>query len=215
MKIVLALLLATAACGGSSKPATTPQPEPAPEPTAAATPEPTPAPAPAPEPPPAPEPAPPPAPPSFGGWWASADASVLLADDGKATIENKKKKATKKGTWDAAAATLTVDKKATPLKLDGEQLVVSVGGAEQKLWRQPTTFDTTFSNDGGSLQLKADGTCIHGVAGMPANCTYKLEGGKLAITYAKEAKKKPVTWVVWFENNGKVLHTPKDTFNAL
>jgi hypothetical protein len=220
MKFSFALLLAAAACGGSPKSTATPAPEPAPaEPAAAAPAEPVaaaPAAEPAPAAAPAPEPAPAPAPASLAGWYASADFSVALVDGGEATIEKRGKKPAKakKATWDGAANTLTVDKKATPIKLDGDALVVTLGGAEQKLPRQPTTFSgTTFANDKGSIQLNADGTCTHGQAGMPAMCTYKLEDGKLAIKY-KEAKKKPVTWAVWFESGGKVLHTPKDTFTA-
>ena len=163
-----------------------------------------------------PTPTPPP-PPSLAGWYASAEFSVVLDEGGTATVEKRGKKPAKvkKAAWDGAANTLTVDKKANPIKLEGDVLVATLGGAEQKLVRQPAAFDgKTFANDKGSLQLNADGTCVHGQAGMPAMCTYKLDGGKLAITYAKEAKKKPVSWIVWFEPGGKVLHTPKETFTA-
>ena len=48
----------------------------------------------------------------------------------------------------------------------------------------------------------------------PGATPIKLDGGKLAITYAKEAKRKPVTWVVWFDNGGKTLNTPKEKLTA-
>lgn len=219
MKQALALVLVLAACGGSSKSNTapTPPPAPAPEPVAAA-PEPVaPPPAAEPEPASAPEPAPPPPPPSLVGWYASGDFSVVLDEGGAATVEKRGKKPAKpkKAAWDGETNTLTVDKKASAIKLEGDVLVATLGGAEHKLARQPVAFDgMTFANDKGSIQLNADGTCVHGKAGAPAMCTYKLEGGKLAITYAKEAKKKPVSWIVWFEPGGKVLHTPKETFTA-
>lgn len=209
MKLAIALVLAVAACGGSSKPATTPEPAPAPEPA--------PVEAPPPEPEPAAEVAPAPPEPTFPGWYASADAVVALTDDGKATVEGRGKKVVKakKGTYDKEAGTLTIDKKATPLKLDGESLVVTVGGTEHTLARQPDSFDgVTFANDNGSIQLNADGTCVHGSGGLPSMCTYKLADGKLALTYPKEPKKKAVSWAVWFEPGGKVLHTPKETFTS-
>jgi hypothetical protein len=221
MKLALALVLAAAACGGSSKSTNKPTPpRQAPKaaaPVAAAQPAPAPVaqiepPAAAPD----PEPAPPPPPPSFTGWYASEGYSVALVDGGTATVETRGKKVSKKkASWDSAANTLTVDKKANPIRLDGNDLIVTIAGTEQKLPRQPSSFDgKTFANDKGSIQLNGDGTCVHGQKGIPAMCTYKLDGGKLAITYAKEAKKKPVSWVVWFESDGKVLHTPKETFTA-
>jgi len=204
MKLALAFVLAAAACGGS-KPA--PTPPPAPEPVAA------PEPAPEPAPPPAPEP-PPPATPV--GWFASADYSVAFVEGGAATVELRGKKPgkAKMGTWDVEAKTLTVDKKATPFVLDGDNLTVTVGGKEYKLVRQPATFVGTYANDNGSIQLNEDGTCVHGVGGIPAKCTYKLENGKLAVTYDKETKKKAVTWLVWFDQGGKVLNTPKEQFTS-
>lgn len=226
MKIAIALVLAAAACGGSKKSSTKPTPPSAAQPTKAApvaSTEPATGPVTSPTPAPdtaavtTPEPAPAPPPPSFTGWYASANYSVALSDGGTATVETRGKKASKakKGTWDESANTLTVDKKATPIKLEGDELIVTVGGAEQKLARQPVTFNgTTFANEKGSIQLNADGTCVHGQAGKPAMCTYKLENGKLAISYQPEAKKKAVSWVVWFEPGGKVMRTPKETFTA-
>jgi len=208
MKLLLAFVLAAAACG-SSKPAPK-------APVAAAPPAPAPEPEPEPEPPPAPK---------LDGWYASAEYSVALNNDGTAVVETRAKpkkgkvKATKAkteaGTWDSAASTLTVGAEPAPVSLEGETLVVTIGGTEQRLARQPITFeDTTFTNAKGSLQLKADGTCVHGKAGQPTPCAYKLEGGKLAISYPEAPKKKPVTWVVWFDEGGKVLHTPTETFTA-
>jgi hypothetical protein len=202
MKTLTTLLIALAACGGSPKPA---PPPPAPAPVAAV------------EPPPAakePEPPPAPPPPSLPGWYADADLSVTLADDG-AAIVMKKGKATK-GTWDATASTLTLKgAKATPVKLDGSALVVAIGGAEKTLPRQPTKFaGTNFANEKGSLQLNEDGTCIHGQGGIPAMCTYALVEGKLTLTYTNEPKKKPAAWVVWFDDTNKIMHTPKETFTA-
>lgn len=221
MKLALALVLAAAACGGSSKSTNKPTPPSAPRPAApVASAEPATTPAPPAEPPapaPAPEPAPPPPPPpSFTGWYATEGYSVAIVDGGTATVETRGKKVSKKkATWDSTENTLTVDKKTNPIKLEGELLVVTIGGAEQKLPRQPTSFEgKTFANDKGSIQLNADGSCVHGQKGIPAMCTYKLDGGKLAITYTKETKKKPVSWVVWFESDGKVLRTPKETFTA-
>ncbi|MDX2093480.1 MAG: hypothetical protein SFX73_36890 [Kofleriaceae bacterium] len=230
MKLALAIVLAAAACGGPSKstnkpkaPRTAMRPaatapvastEPAARPAAKpAMPAPAPAPAPAA---PAPEPAPPPAPPQLSGWYAAEGYSVALVDGGTATVEMRGKKISKKkATWDDAASTITFDKKTNQMKVEGDYLYVTIGGTEQRLTRQPTSFDgKTFANEKGSIQLNADGSCVHGQAGKPAMCTYKLENGKLAIKYSKETKKKPVSWVVWFESDGKVLRTPKETFTA-
>lgn len=220
MKSMLALVLATAACGGSSKPAAEPMPPPPmPEPVAAAEPPPVEAPATAPVAEPAPPPVVAPAP-TLPGWYADANWSVAINDDGTAAIENKKKKAKAvKGTWDAAAGTLTIAKKATPIKLDGTKLVFTFAGAEHTVPRQPLSFDgTTFGwktneKDFGSLQLNPDNTCIHGTAGTPKMCTYKLASGQLVITY-NDKPDKPLTWVIWFDENGKVMHTPKLTLTA-
>lgn len=185
--------------------------EPAPEPAAA------PEPAPAQE---APAPEPPPPPPSLAGSYASAEHSVALLKAGEASVvtkpTGKAKKAPKPqtGTWDEAAGTITLKGKAAPIKLDGDMLVISIDGAERKLHRQPTSFHGQgFANDNGSIQLNADGTCVHGKAGIPELCTYKLEGGVLTITYKHEPKK-TLTWPVWFENGGKLLHTPTETFTS-
>lgn len=195
-------MLVLAACGGSPKKAP-PPPPPAAAPVAAAEP-------PAPSPP--PEPTPPP--PSLPGWYATADATVVLGEDGAASIIQKGK--AKKGKWDAAASTLTLaGGKPTPVKLEGTALVVAIGGKDVTLPRQPSKFTgTTFANEGGSIQLNEDLTCVHGKAGTPAMCTYVLADGKLTITYKDEPKKKPVVWNVWFDETNKVMHAGKDTFTA-
>jgi hypothetical protein len=219
MKLALvAVLFAAAACGGSKPAPTTPTADPAPAPrsepmqTDATT---APAALVAAEKPAEPAPPPPP-PPSLPGWYASADASVELKDDGTALVEARGKKAGKaaKGKWDSAANTLTIAGKTTPVKLDGDSLVVTVGGAETTLPRQPTTFDgTTFADDNGSLQLNADGTCLQGKGGIPEKCTYKLAGGKLALVF-KGAPKLSATWPIYFDAGGKVMHTPKQTLTS-
>lgn len=211
MKKIAALVIALTACGGSAEPpASPPPPVSAPPPVAA-----EPPPAVAAEPPPAakaPEPAPEP-PPSLPGWYANADVSVTLADDGSATIL-KKGKATK-GKWDATASTLTLNGgKPTPIKLAGHALVVAIDGGDKTLPRQPSKFTgTTFANDDGSLMLNEDGTCLQGKGGIPSKCTYSLAEGKLTLKYVDDPKK-PVTWVVWFDETNKVMHTPKETFTA-
>jgi hypothetical protein len=216
MKKLATLVLALAACGGSAEPANSP-PTPAPEPAAAAPAAASAAPV-ASEPAPAPkekepEPAPPP-PPSLAGWYANAHISVVLADDGSATLV-KKGKATK-GKWDATASTLMLKgEKSTPIKLADRALVVAIDGADKTLPRQPSKFTgTTFANDNGSLQLNEDGTCIHGHGGIPEKCTYALVDGELTIKYPDNPKKKPAAWHVWFDETNKIMHTPKETLTA-
>ncbi|CAN5866645.1 hypothetical protein BH11MYX2_BH11MYX2_34080 [soil metagenome] len=195
---MIALLVLAAACGGSKKPAPkhvakveAPPPEPVKE-----------------------EPPPPPAPPSLIGWYADAEYSVVLADDGTATIENRKKKKSVTGTWDGTVNTLTIGDNSSPIKLEDEKLTFSVAKGDKTLARQPAGFKgenyeyKKSEKDFGSLKLNEDGTCVHGTKGIPAPCTYKLEKGTLVVT-DNDKPKKPTSWIVWFEDGGKVMHTPK------
>jgi hypothetical protein len=207
MKTFFALVVLTAACGGSPPPPA----QPPAEPVAAA-------PAPPPEPTPAPEPPPPP--PSYVGWYADAEFAVFLNEDGTASVEHRKKKAKPvKGTWNQETNTLTIANKESPLVLVGDALAFSFRGAQHTSPRQPSTFEgRTYKwekdeSHFGTLTLNADNTCLEGKNGQPSPCTYKLEGGKLVVTY-NDKPKKPVTSVVWFEDGGKVMITPTQKYTA-
>ncbi|HEY4058130.1 MAG TPA: hypothetical protein VGM39_16060 [Kofleriaceae bacterium] len=196
--MIAILVVSAAACGGSKKPVEKPVAKveaPPPEPVKE-------------------EPPPPPPPPQLPGWYADAEYTVVLADDGSATIQNKKKKKSVTGTWDGTVNTMTIGDKSSPIKLEDEKLTFTTAAGDKTLARQPAGFKgenyeyKKSEKDFGSLQLNEDGSCVHGTKGIPAPCKYTLDKGTLTVT-DDDKPKKPTVWVVWFEDGGKTMHTPK------
>lgn len=148
------------------------------------------------------------APMALSGWWENAGYQIQA--DGEQAFVTVKTPCTPHANsgcaagqgqimaWDAPAHALVPhDGPPIPVTEDGDALVATLGGAPQRLRRQPTAAmlgDHTWSDGHHEVALRADGTCTITRDDTTQTGTWTLDGSELDLQLdGAEA------WSIWFD----------------